>query len=189
MSCSNVQIWKYLIKSLEIQCSWDSTLSYNVTSLEEFRDSRWALSQIFNLVMNVNKYNPMRAGYDSRSAFFSGYRAATSDHTKHALSIERTDHRSFRYYFSWYYFDMTSCALGLCLFTFITKLRICDNAHPLSRNSSSDVNVDSMTCCSYHLRKSAYRYISMFLVFILLISFIVRRKLVERDVHFYRVFL
>ena len=65
---------------------------------------------------------------------------------------------------------MTSCALGLCLFTFITKLRICDNAHPLSRNSSSDVNVDSMTCCSYHLRKSAYRYISMFLVFILLIS-------------------
>jgi len=37
-------------------------------------------------------------------------------------------------------------------------------------NSLSDVNVDSMTFCSYHSRKSVYRYISMFLMFILLIS-------------------
>ena len=35
-----------------------------LTSLEEFqeRDSGWALSRILNLVVNVNKLNPMRAG-------------------------------------------------------------------------------------------------------------------------------
>ncbi|XP_070163544.1 uncharacterized protein [Polyergus mexicanus] len=38
----------------------DATL----TSLEEFqeRDSGWALSRIFNLTVNVNRYNPMHAG-------------------------------------------------------------------------------------------------------------------------------
>ncbi|XP_070169549.1 uncharacterized protein [Polyergus mexicanus] len=38
----------------------DATLA----SLEEFqeRDSGWALSRIFNLTVNVNKYNPMHAG-------------------------------------------------------------------------------------------------------------------------------
>ncbi|XP_070169645.1 uncharacterized protein [Polyergus mexicanus] len=38
----------------------DATLA----SLEEFqeRDSGWALSRIFNLTVNVNRYNPMRAG-------------------------------------------------------------------------------------------------------------------------------
>ncbi|XP_070165952.1 uncharacterized protein [Polyergus mexicanus] len=38
----------------------DSTLA----SLEEFqeRDSGWALSRIFNLIVNVNRYNPMHAG-------------------------------------------------------------------------------------------------------------------------------
>ena len=35
-----------------------------LTSLEEFqeRDSGWALSRILNLIVNVNKYNPMHAG-------------------------------------------------------------------------------------------------------------------------------
>ena len=35
-----------------------------LTSLEEFqeRDSGWALSRILNLIVNVNKLNPMRAG-------------------------------------------------------------------------------------------------------------------------------
>ncbi|KYN22204.1 hypothetical protein ALC57_05406 [Trachymyrmex cornetzi] len=35
-----------------------------LTSLEEFqeRDSGWALSRILNLIVNVNKYNPMRVG-------------------------------------------------------------------------------------------------------------------------------
>ena len=38
----------------------DNTL----TALEEFqeRDSGWALSRILNLIVNVNKYNPMHAG-------------------------------------------------------------------------------------------------------------------------------
>jgi len=42
------------------RCVIESTLA----SLEEFqeRDSRWALSRILNLTVNVNKYNPMRAG-------------------------------------------------------------------------------------------------------------------------------
>jgi len=33
-------------------------------ALEEFqeRDSGWALSRILNLIVNVNKYNPMHAG-------------------------------------------------------------------------------------------------------------------------------
>jgi len=35
-----------------------------LTSLEEFqeRDSGWALSRILNLLINVNKYNPLHAG-------------------------------------------------------------------------------------------------------------------------------
>jgi len=35
-----------------------------LTSLEKFqeRDSGWALSRIFNLTINVNKYNPLHAG-------------------------------------------------------------------------------------------------------------------------------
>jgi len=35
-----------------------------LASLEEFqeRDSGWALSRILNLTVNINKYNPMRAG-------------------------------------------------------------------------------------------------------------------------------
>ncbi|XP_072744044.1 uncharacterized protein [Anoplolepis gracilipes] len=35
-----------------------------LASLEEFqeRDSGWALSRILNLIVNINKYNPMRAG-------------------------------------------------------------------------------------------------------------------------------
>jgi len=35
-----------------------------LVALEEFqeRDSGWALSRIVNLTVNVNKYNPMRAG-------------------------------------------------------------------------------------------------------------------------------
>lgn len=35
-----------------------------LASLEEFqeRDSGWALSRIINLIININKYNPMRAG-------------------------------------------------------------------------------------------------------------------------------
>ena len=35
-----------------------------LASLEEFqeRDSGWALSRIINLIVNINKYNPMRAG-------------------------------------------------------------------------------------------------------------------------------
>jgi len=35
-----------------------------LASLEEFqkRDSKWALSRILNLTINVNKYNPLHAG-------------------------------------------------------------------------------------------------------------------------------
>jgi len=35
-----------------------------LTSLEEFqeRDSGWALSRIINLLININKYNPLHAG-------------------------------------------------------------------------------------------------------------------------------
>jgi len=42
------------------RCVIESTLA----SLEEFqeRDSGWALSQILNLTVNINKYNPMHAG-------------------------------------------------------------------------------------------------------------------------------
>ncbi|XP_076673015.1 uncharacterized protein LOC143371588 [Andrena cerasifolii] len=42
------------------RCVIEPTLA----SLEEFqeRDSGWALSQILNLIVNVNKYNPLRAG-------------------------------------------------------------------------------------------------------------------------------
>ena len=36
-----------------------------LTSLEKFqkRDSEWTLSRILNLTLNVNKYNPLHAGY------------------------------------------------------------------------------------------------------------------------------
>jgi len=56
------------------------------------------------------------------------------------------------------------------LFTLIINIR--DNAHPLSHswNSSSDTRIGSMTCCSYHMRKSVYRYISLFFVTMLLLA-------------------
>ena len=42
------------------RCVIEPTLA----SLEEFqeRDSGWALTRILNLTVNVNKYNPLRAG-------------------------------------------------------------------------------------------------------------------------------
>ncbi|KYN38648.1 hypothetical protein ALC56_06974, partial [Trachymyrmex septentrionalis] len=47
-------------------CEWyeQHIIEPTLTSLEEFqeRDSGWALSRILNLVVNVNKLNPMRAG-------------------------------------------------------------------------------------------------------------------------------
>ncbi|KMQ83109.1 hypothetical protein RF55_20902 [Lasius niger] len=47
-------------------CEWYErrVIEPTLASLEEFqeRDSGWALSRILNLTVNVNKYNPMRAG-------------------------------------------------------------------------------------------------------------------------------
>jgi len=47
-------------------CEWYElcVVEPTLTSLEEFqeRDSGWALSRILNLIVNVNKYNPMHAG-------------------------------------------------------------------------------------------------------------------------------
>jgi len=53
---SNLREWYEL-------CVVEPTL----TSLEEFqeRDSGWALSCILNLIVNVNKYNPMHANVTS----------------------------------------------------------------------------------------------------------------------------
>ena len=46
------------------RCVVEPTLA----SLEEFqeRDSGWALAKILNLIVNVNKYNPLRAGCDCK---------------------------------------------------------------------------------------------------------------------------
>jgi len=42
----------------------DTSSSPSLTLLEEFQesDSGWVLLQILNLTVNVNRYNPMRAG-------------------------------------------------------------------------------------------------------------------------------
>ena len=114
------------------------------------------------------------------------FKAATTDHAKYALSVVRTLITAhfiaiFRDILIWH-----PARMGFSLFTLIIKFNIRDNAHPLSHswNSLSDVNMGSITCCSYHSRKSMYRYISMFLVFILLMS----RLLSTLEHYFSRVF-
>ena len=59
---------------------------------------------------------------------------------------------------------------GFSLFTLIVKFNIRNNAHSRSWNSSSDARIGWMTCCSYHSRKSVYRYISLFFVTMLLLA-------------------
>jgi len=54
-----------LFRSSDLQEWYDSRVVESIlTSLEEFqeRDSGWALSRIINLLINVNKYNPLHAG-------------------------------------------------------------------------------------------------------------------------------
>ena len=81
-----------------------------------------------------------------------------------------TDYCFLKYNFS-RYFDVIA-RRGFSLFTLIVKFNIRDNAHPLSRswNSLSDARIGSMTCCSYYSRKSVYRYISLFFIFMLLLA-------------------
>jgi len=45
-------------------CVRGPTVTSTLAALEEFqeRDSGWALSRIFDLTVNVNRYNPMRVG-------------------------------------------------------------------------------------------------------------------------------
>ena len=55
-------------------------------------------------------------------------------------------------------------------------------------NSSSDTRIGWMTYCSYHSRKSVYRYISLFFVTMPLSARFLHRELtVERGVHFYTI--
>ena len=57
----NIEIYRYT----ELREWYEQhVIEPTLTSLEEFqeRDSGWALSRILNLVVNVNKLNPMRAG-------------------------------------------------------------------------------------------------------------------------------
>jgi len=54
-----------LFRSSDLQEWYESRVVEPIlTSLEEFqeRDSGWALSRILNLIINVNKYNPLHAG-------------------------------------------------------------------------------------------------------------------------------
>jgi len=57
-------------------------------------------------------------------------------------------------------------------------------------NSLSDVNVDSMTFCSYHSRKSLYlNVLNVYTLNTLNITFVVHKLAIERGVHFYTVFI
>jgi len=51
-----------LFRSSDLQES--RIVKLTLTSLEEFqeRDSGWALSRIINLLININKYDPLHAG-------------------------------------------------------------------------------------------------------------------------------
>jgi len=54
-----------LFRSSDLQEWYQSrVVEPTLTSLEEFQecDSGWALSRILNLLINVNKYNPLHAG-------------------------------------------------------------------------------------------------------------------------------
>jgi len=59
-------------RNCELFCSSDlrewyelHVIELTLASLEEFqeRNSGWALSRILNLTVNINKYNPLHAGY------------------------------------------------------------------------------------------------------------------------------
>jgi len=57
-----------LFRTSDLQEWYESrVVEPTLTSLEEFqeRDSGWALSRIFNLLINVNKYNPLHADVTS----------------------------------------------------------------------------------------------------------------------------
>jgi len=65
--CANKSITKNyeLFRSSDLQEWYQSrVVEPTLTSLEEFQehDSGWALSRILNLIINVNKYNPLHAG-------------------------------------------------------------------------------------------------------------------------------
>jgi len=53
-----------LFRSSDLQEWYESRVVEPSLSLEEFqeRDSGWALSRIINLLININKYNPLHAG-------------------------------------------------------------------------------------------------------------------------------
>jgi len=57
----NSEIYRYT----DLREWYEHVIEPILASLEEFqeRDSGWALSRILNLTINVNKLNPMRAGY------------------------------------------------------------------------------------------------------------------------------
>jgi len=60
INTKNREIYRYT----DLREWYEQHIEPTLTSLEEFqeRDSGWALSRILNLVVNVNKLNPMRAG-------------------------------------------------------------------------------------------------------------------------------
>jgi len=98
--------------------------------------------------------------------FSVGYRAATIDHAKHALSVVRTLITAHFVAISRGTSMWHPARKGFSLFTLIVKFNIHDNAH-CSWNSSSDARIGSITSCSYH---TVYRYISLFFVTMLLLT-------------------
>jgi len=151
--------------------------------------NRTNLEMSFKVIGNLipTRFTAASCGYDdSRSIHFSaGYITATRPRETHCPSNE-------------YWSPLVSSLFLVALrcdilragdfLTLIVKLRIRDNAHPLSCswNSSSDARIGSMMCCSYHSHISVHRYILLFFVIMLLLAFILRREFaVKRGVHFY----
>lgn len=89
------------------------------------------------------------------------------DWAKHALSLDFTLITALFSIISRGISIWHPARMGFSLFTLTIKLMIRNSAHPLSRSGhfSSDANVGSMTCRSYHSHISVNRYISMFFIF------------------------